>query len=135
MRTNHYFREKEWRIVHCYSLTTKKVPELTEPREMTDWQLKKIKEVQKEPVIDSLKDAFKGRQHETKIIMIEGSCGAGKSTFVGKCKEYLTKYKKTVELDESFITKDSSKRIINYGSILRNIKKKKLPKNKWKKLQ
>ncbi|RHZ87345.1 hypothetical protein Glove_37g168 [Diversispora epigaea] len=25
MRTNHYFREKEWRIVHCYSLTTKKV--------------------------------------------------------------------------------------------------------------
>ncbi|RHZ58156.1 hypothetical protein Glove_375g74 [Diversispora epigaea] len=134
-RTNHYFREKEWRIVHCYSLTTKKVPELTEPREMTDWQLKKIKEVQKEPIIDSLKDAFKGRQHETKIIMIEGSCGAGKSTFVGKCKEYLTKYKKTVEiLDESFITKDSSKRIINYGSNLKKYKEKEITKEQMEEI-
>ncbi|RHZ86484.1 hypothetical protein Glove_50g21 [Diversispora epigaea] len=96
---------------------------------MTNWQLKKIKEVQKEPVIDFLKDAFKGRQHKTKIIMIEGSCETEKSTFVEKCKKYLTRYKKTVEiLDELFITKDSSKRIINYGSSLKKYKEKKITK-------
>ncbi|RHZ77521.1 hypothetical protein Glove_177g94 [Diversispora epigaea] len=103
IRTNYYYREKEWRI--------------------------KVKDIQKEPVIDSLKDTFKGRQHDMKIIIIEGSCGAGKSTFVTKYKEYLTKYKKTVEIsDKLFIIKDLSKRIINYGSNLKKYKEKEITK-------
>ena len=90
---------------------------------MNDWQLKKIKEIQEELMIDSLRDAFKGRQNETKIIMIEGSCGAGKSTFVKRCKEYLNKHKKTTEvLDETFIMKDPTRRIVNYGSNFKRYK-------------
>jgi thymidylate kinase/8-oxo-dGTP pyrophosphatase MutT (NUDIX family) len=128
-RTNHYWRENEWRIVHCYYLQTFKNPRLTEPEEMSEWQLLKPIDVLKEPTIDSLKHAFDRRQTNTKVIMIEGSCGAGKSTFVEKCREYWHKRGKTVEvMDELFITKDPKERIIKYGSNLKDLKENKITK-------
>ncbi|RHZ44218.1 hypothetical protein Glove_750g45 [Diversispora epigaea] len=78
-------------------------------------------------------ETFKEKQNETKIIMIEGSREAGKSTFVRKCKEYLIKYRKIVEiLNESFITKDHSGRIINYESNLKKYKENKITKEQMK---
>ena len=61
--------------------------------------------------------------------MIEGSCGAGKSTFIEKCREFWHKRGKTVEvMDESFITKDPKERIVKYGSSLENFKENKITK-------
>lgn len=120
IRTNHYSRRNEWRIVHCYFLQTNEKPMLREPKEMTTWKLKNINEIWNEPMIDSLKDAFKGRQKQTQKIMIEGNCGAGKSTLVQILKEYYENKGKTVELmDEAFITQDPQERIVNYGNHLK----------------
>jgi len=126
-RTNHYYRKNEWRMVHCYFLKTKEKPNLTEPEEMTTWQMKNVYDILKEPVIDSLKDAFKGGQKECRIIMIEGTCGAGKSTLAQMCKKYFQNQRKTVEvMDELFITQDPQERIVDYGKNLKRFKENKI---------
>src|SRR5215216_5531540 len=114
IRTDHYYVNNEWRMVHCYHLKTKEKPELTEDG-MTEWELKKLWKIPNEPMIDSLRDAFKPTQNEVKVIIIEGTCGAGKTTFVRKCKQYLEGKGRTVEvMDESFITKDPNERLAKY---------------------
>ncbi|CAG8720955.1 6024_t:CDS:2 [Dentiscutata erythropus] len=129
-RTNHYYRMNEWRIVHIYFLRTKRRPTLTEPEEMIKWKIMNVQDIIKEPVIDSLKDTFKGRQNETRIIMIEGTCEAGKSTLAQMCKKYFINQRKSVKvIDETFITKDLRRRIINYKENLKKYKEEEI-KNK-----
>ncbi|RHZ52810.1 hypothetical protein Glove_457g8 [Diversispora epigaea] len=129
-RTQHYYKEDQWRIVHCYKAEIKGIPNLTEPQEMTHWELKKSKEILKGSMIDSLKDIIRyPKENETKIIIIEGSCGAGKSTLAKKCKEY---YKKqgllTTLIDESFITQDPEQKLKKYAENLEKYKKNEITK-------
>ncbi|RHZ48206.1 hypothetical protein Glove_555g8 [Diversispora epigaea] len=129
-RTQHYYKEDQWRIVHCYKAEIKGIPNLTEPQEMTHWELKKSKEILKGPMIDSLKDIIRyPKENETKIIIIEGSCGAGKSTLTKKCKEY---YKKqgllTTLIDESFITQDPEQKLKKYAENLERYRKNEITK-------
>ncbi|RHZ89132.1 hypothetical protein Glove_18g135 [Diversispora epigaea] len=129
-RTQHYYKEDQWRIVHCYKAEIKGIPNLTEPQEMTHWELKKNKEILKGPMIDSLKDIIRyPKENETKIIIIEGSCGAGKSTLAKKCKEY---YKKqgllTTLIDESFITQDPEQKLKKYAENLEKYRKNEITK-------
>ncbi|RHZ82224.1 hypothetical protein Glove_110g91 [Diversispora epigaea] len=124
------YKEDQWRIVHCYKAEIKGIPNLTEPQEMTHWELKKSKEILKGPIIDSLKDIIRyPKENETKIIIIEGSCGAGKSTLAKKCKEY---YKKqgllTTLIDESFITQDSEQKLKKYAENLEKYRKNEITK-------
>ena len=119
--TKYYYQGNEWRIVHCYRLKTKETPKLTEPQEMLDWKLRPREKVLQDPMIHSLKDLLTENlpEKETKIIIIEGSCGAGKTTFAKRCKEYLERQGKTVEaMNESFITQDPERRMIKYGENL-----------------
>ena len=91
---------------------------------MTHWELKKSKEILKLPTIDSLRDTLRNPQeNETKIIIIEGSCGAGKSTLAKKCKEYYGKQGLiTTLIDESFITKDPEQKLKKYAEDLEKYK-------------
>ncbi|RHZ88644.1 hypothetical protein Glove_21g240 [Diversispora epigaea] len=89
-----------------------------------------IKEILKGPMIDSLKDIIRyPKENETKIIIIEGSCGAGKSTLAKKCKEY---YKKqgllTTLIDESFITQDPEQKLKKYAENLEKYRKNEITK-------
>ncbi|RHZ86964.1 hypothetical protein Glove_41g18 [Diversispora epigaea] len=141
-RTQHYYKEDQWRIVHCYKVEIKGIPNLTEPQEMTHWELKKSKEILKGPMIDSLKDIIRyPKENETKIIIIEGSCEAGKSTLAKKCKEY---YKKqgllTTLIDELFITQDPEQKLKKYAENLEKYRKNEITKEQmellaieWKK--
>ncbi|RHZ72877.1 hypothetical protein Glove_236g99 [Diversispora epigaea] len=110
--------------------------------EMTHWELKKSKEILKGSIIDSLKDIIKNpRENKTRIIIIEGSCGAGKSTLAKKCKEYYKKQGLLMTLiDESFITQDPEQKLKKYAENLEKFKKNKITKEqmellaiKWEK--
>ena len=88
---------------------------------MMEWKLRSKEKVLQESMVHSLKDLLTENlpEKETKIIIIEGSCGAGKTTFAKRCKEYLERQGKTVwGMNESFITRDPEKRIIKYGDNL-----------------
>ncbi|RHZ62076.1 hypothetical protein Glove_344g72 [Diversispora epigaea] len=81
-------------------------------------------------MIDSLKDIIRyPKENKTKIIIIEGSCGAEKSTLAKKCKEY---YKKqgllTTLIDESFITQDPEQKLKKYAENLKKYRKNKITK-------
>jgi thymidylate kinase/8-oxo-dGTP pyrophosphatase MutT (NUDIX family) len=134
--TYNYFRNGTWRIVYGFSAQTDKIPQLTEPREMTKWILAKPNEIYREQkVIDSLRSILHIHSiPETKIIIIEGTCGVGKTTFANKCKEYLRKKGKwAYQLDESFIHKDENKRLLEYGRNLEKYRKNKISKEEMRK--
>ncbi|RHZ86071.1 hypothetical protein Glove_55g42 [Diversispora epigaea] len=97
---------------------------------MTHWELKKSKEILKRPMIDSLKDIIRyPKENETKIIIIEGSCGAGKSTLTKKCKEYYKKQRLlTTLIDESFITQDPEQKLKKYAENLKKYRKNEITK-------
>lgn len=134
-RTEHYYREKEWRIVYCFKAYTHKIPKLTEPTEMTEWELKEKTEILKEPIIESLENALtREAETETTIILVEGSCGVGKSTFVRNCKIDLVMKGLRVEvLDESFITYDKEKRIVKYAQKRRQFQNKEITQEEMRK--
>ena len=130
-KSNHYIIEKEqkteWRIVHIYLYKTEEKPKRTEPTEVPEWCLKFIPEVLKEKTIDSLRDAVYSEQNYTKKIFIEGSCGAGKSTLVKLLQQHFKEKGTAVEvMDESFITQDPQKRLIEYGNNLQKYKEKQI---------
>jgi 8-oxo-dGTP pyrophosphatase MutT (NUDIX family) len=137
-RTEHYFREdKEWRIVHCYKARTGEKPKLTEPEEMTEWKLKEFKKLIGKPLIDSVRDTLKKKQQvETRIIVVEGTCKVGKTTFVKKCKEQLKKQKLSVEIiNETFITQDLEKRMIKYGDSIEKYRNNEITKEQMRERQ
>jgi thymidylate kinase/ADP-ribose pyrophosphatase YjhB (NUDIX family) len=133
--TEHYQKENEWRIVHCFKAITNEIPKLMEPWEMTDWELRDIKSVLKEPIIQSVQDILNGKQQiETSIIGIDGTCGAGKTTLVKKCKEYLERKGLRVKvLNESFITEDSFGGLKKYGENLEKFRKQELDREQFRK--
>lgn len=125
-RTEHYFREKEWRIVRCFRANTYEIPMLMEPLEMTDWELKDPKQLLiEENIIDSLRDNLLHKnQTETTVILIEGTCGAGKSTFTKILEEYFKRRNYEVKvLDESFILQDPLKQLEIFAKTLQEYKK------------
>jgi thymidylate kinase/8-oxo-dGTP pyrophosphatase MutT (NUDIX family) len=135
-RTEHYHRTNEWRIVHCFRAMTERIPERIEPWEMSDWKLENIKTIlANSSVIPSLIATLtKEQQIETSIIVIDGTCGAGKTTLVKECKEYLKeKGLKVKVLNESFITKDSCERLKKYGENLKKYKKQELGREEFRK--
>jgi ADP-ribose pyrophosphatase YjhB (NUDIX family) len=135
-RTENYHCGNQWRIVHCFRAITTSIPELTEPWEMSEWELKDIKTVlTNRTVIPSVKDTLiKEQQIETSIIMIDGTCGAGKTTLVKECERYLREKGIRIRvLNESFITEDSGEGLKKYGENLQKFKNKKLEKEEFRK--
>jgi thymidylate kinase/8-oxo-dGTP pyrophosphatase MutT (NUDIX family) len=134
-RTEHYHRINEWRIVHCFRAMTDKIPEQTEPGEMSEWKLVDIKTILNNSIIPSLRDTLtKEQQIETSIIMIDGTCGAGKTTLVKECEKYLKRKGLEVKvLNESFITEDSCEGLKKYGENLKKYKGQELGREEFRK--
>lgn len=113
----------EWRIVYCYSYITYEIPIQTETNNASIWVQRDTKQIGSRKTIDSLKDIFKEQQEETKIKLIEGACGCGKSTLVKRCVQVAREQYTWIEtIDESFIVKDPKERIKKYGNDLEALK-------------